>query len=93
MNNGAYIPLNIGFGNSVLTGRIISIISPDSSAGKRLREDAKNSKMLIDSTQGRKCRAIIITDSNHIILSALSADALASRIQNLSNTLNEPVKE
>ncbi|SHN57373.1 DUF370 domain-containing protein [Desulfovibrio litoralis] len=75
-----YKLLNIGFGNAVLISRIISIINPNSSPAKRLREDAKDESRLIDATQGRKTRAVIITDSNHIILSAIQAETLAQRL-------------
>jgi hypothetical protein len=71
--------LNIGFGNTVLTGRIIAIVTPGSAPMKRLKEDAREEKRLIDATQGRRTRSIIITDSNHVILSAIQAETISQR--------------
>ena len=62
--------LNIGFNNGVVTSRIIAIVNPSSSPMKRLREEARQKGTLIDATQGRKTRSIIVTDSSHVILSA-----------------------
>ncbi|MBD5608358.1 MAG: DUF370 domain-containing protein [Desulfovibrio sp.] len=71
--------INIGFGNYVLAGRVVGVVNPASSPMRRLREDAKNEGRLIDATQGRKTRSIIITDSNHIILSAIQAETISQR--------------
>ncbi|WP_031387771.1 DUF370 domain-containing protein [Desulfonatronum thiodismutans] len=71
--------LNIGYGNFVVSSRIISIVSPTSSPMRRLREEAKADKRLIDATQGRKTRSIIVTDSNHVILSAIQAETIGQR--------------
>lgn len=71
--------INIGFGNYVLAHRIISIVNPASSPMRRLREDARTNNRLIDATQGRKTRSIIITDSNHIILSAIQSETISQR--------------
>lgn len=71
--------INIGFGNIVSASRVISIVAPGSSPIKRLREEAVSRGKLIDATQGRKTRAIIITDSDHIILSALQVETLTQR--------------
>lgn len=71
--------INIGFGNYVLAQRVISIVNPSSSPMKRLREDAKNEGRLIDTTQGRKTRSILVTDSNHIILSSIQPDTISQR--------------
>ena len=72
--------INIGFGNSVIAGRVIAVITPMSASGKRIREDAKVNDMLIDATHGRKTRAIIIMDSNHVILSAMQPETIANRL-------------
>jgi len=72
--------LNIGFGNSVVAERVIAIVNPNSAPMKRLREEAKEAKRLIDATQGRRTRSIIITDSNHVILSAIQAETIAQRL-------------
>lgn len=71
--------INIGFGNYVLADRIVSIINPSSSPMRRLRDEARDDKRLIDATQGRKTRSILVTDSNHIILSAIQADTISQR--------------
>lgn len=78
--------LNIGFGNFVVADRVIAIVNPNSAPMKRLKEEAKESKRLIDATQGRKTRSIIITDSNHVILSAIQAETVAQRFS------SEPLK-
>lgn len=71
--------LNIGFGNSVVVSRVVGIVNPGSSPMRRLREDARQESRLVDATQGRKTRSIIITDSNHVFLSALQAETIAQR--------------
>jgi len=76
--------LNIGFGNAVVAERIIAVITPASASGKRIREEARESNMLIDATHGRKTRSIIIMDSNHIVLSAMQPETLSNRL--LSNS-------
>ncbi|MCX7794696.1 MAG: DUF370 domain-containing protein [Thermodesulfovibrionales bacterium] len=80
MKKGAgHILVNIGFGNVVSAQRVVAIVSPDSSPMKRLREEAKKKGKLIDATEGRKTRAIIITDSDHVILSALQTETITQR--------------
>lgn len=71
--------VNIGFGNVVSAGRVIAIVTPGSSPMKRLREEAKKRGKLIDATEGRRTRSIIITDSDHVILSALQAETITQR--------------
>jgi len=71
--------LNIGFGNTVVTSRIVAIVTPGSAPMKRLKEEAKEEKRLIDATQGRRTRSIVITDSNHVILSAIQAETISQR--------------
>lgn len=71
--------LNLGFGNAVVADRIVAILSPNSSPMKRVKDEAKEDKRLIDVTHGRKTRAIIVTDSNHIILSAVQSETLSIR--------------
>lgn len=73
--------INIGFGNVVSAARVIAVVAPGSSPIKRLREEAGGRGKLIDATQGRKTRAIIITDSDHVILSALQAETITQRFQ------------
>ena len=71
--------IDIGFGNYVLAKRVVSIVNPSSSPMKRLREDARNEGRLIDTTQGRKTRSILVTDSNHVILSSIQPDTISQR--------------
>lgn len=72
--------LNIGFGNVVVSERVVAIVSPGSAPIKRLKEDAKEQGRLIDATYGRKTRAIVVTDSNHVILSAINPETAAMRM-------------
>ena len=74
--------INIGFGNVVAAERVIAVITPSSASGKRLREDARENNLLIDATHGRKTRAIMIMDSNHVVLSAMQPETLANRLTN-----------
>ncbi len=71
--------INIGFGNMVSASRLIAIVSPESAPIKRVVQDAKDSAALIDATCGRRTRAVLITDSGHIILSALQPETVANR--------------
>jgi regulator of extracellular matrix RemA (YlzA/DUF370 family) len=85
--------LNIGFGNSVVSERVVAILTPASSPMKRLREEAKDAKRLIDTTQGRKTRSIIVTDSNHVILSAVQAETIAQRYSSDGSAKEEDPKD
>jgi regulator of extracellular matrix RemA (YlzA/DUF370 family) len=78
--------LNIGFGNSVVAERVIAIVSPNSAPMKRLKDDAKAEKRLIDATHGRRTRSIIVMDSNHIVLSAIQAETISQRYATLKDT-------
>jgi regulator of extracellular matrix RemA (YlzA/DUF370 family) len=73
--------LNLGFGNFVVSARVVAVVNPASSPMRRLREDAKQNARLIDATQGRKTRSLVITDSNHVILSAVQAETMRQRLQ------------
>jgi len=72
--------INIGFGNAVVTSRIIAVVSSQSAPIKRLREEAKRNNKLIDATAGRQTRSVIVTDSDHIILSSVQVATLTSRL-------------
>ncbi len=72
--------INIGFGNMVSSDRIVAIVSPDSAPVKRLMQDAKDSGRVIDASCGRRTRAVIVTDSEHIIFSALQTETIANRL-------------
>jgi len=76
--------VNIGFGNYMNSNRVITILSPDSAPMKRLKEEARAEKKLIDATYGRRTRAIIITDSNHVILSSIQPETIAHRFTEYS---------
>jgi len=71
--------LNLGFGNYAVNARVVAIVNPASSPMRRLREDAKDSQRLVDATQGRKTRSIIVMDSGHVILSAIQAETISQR--------------
>lgn len=71
--------LNIGFGNTVIAERVIAIALPNSAPMKRLKDEAKEERRLIDATHGRRTRSIIIMDSNHIVLSAIQAETISQR--------------
>lgn len=75
--------LNIGFGNTVVAERVIAIVSPNSAPMKRLKDEAKDEKRLIDATHGRRTRSIIVMDSNHIVLSAIQAETISQRYSTL----------
>ena len=72
--------INIGFGNMVSANRLVAIVSPESAPIKRIIQDAKEKGMLIDATYGRRTRAVIITDSDHVILSAVQPETVAGRM-------------
>jgi len=72
--------INIGFGNMVSASRLVAIVSPESAPIKRIIQEAKDSGTLIDATYGRRTRAVIITDSDHIILSAVQPETVANRL-------------
>jgi len=73
--------INVGYGNMVAVDRIITLTSPESAPIKRMIQDAKDAGRVIDVSCGRKTRAVIITDSDHIILSALQAETIANRLE------------
>ncbi len=72
--------INIGFGNMVAADRIVALVSPDSSPIKRLISDAKDDGRVIDVTCGRRTRSVIVTDSEHVILSAIQAETISNRL-------------
>ncbi|MGM0501164.1 MAG: extracellular matrix/biofilm regulator RemA [Bacillota bacterium] len=72
--------INIGFGNIVAANRIIAIVSPESAPIKRVIQDARDRGMLIDATYGRRTRAVVITDSDHVILSAVQPETVSQRL-------------
>lgn len=75
--------INIGFGNIVSANRIISLVSPESAPIKRLITEARDRNMLIDATYGRRTRAVIIMDSDHVILSSVQPETVAQRLNSM----------
>ncbi len=75
--------MNIGFGNLVHTDKIVAIVTPDSAPAKRLVQRAKQEEQIIDATQGRKTRSVMIMDQNTVVLSAMAPDTLAGRFHDL----------
>jgi regulator of extracellular matrix RemA (YlzA/DUF370 family) len=73
--------LNIGFGNVVASDRVVAIITPGSAPVKRLKDHARDTGKLVDATQGRRTRAVIVTDSDHVILSAVAAETITQRLE------------
>ena len=74
--------INIGFGNMMAADRIVALVSPESAPIKRLVQDAKDAGRTTDGTCGRRTRAVIVTDSEHVILSAIQAETIANRLDN-----------
>jgi len=72
--------VNIGFGNVVAAERVVAVLHPGSSPSRRLKEIAREAGRLLDATEGRRTRSIIVADSNHVILSAVQADTLTQRL-------------
>jgi len=81
--------LNIGFGSTVVSDRVVAIVSPNSSPMKRLKDEAREDRRLIDATYGRRTRSIIILDSNHVVLSAIQAETISQRFAVLKDA-SEP---
>jgi regulator of extracellular matrix RemA (YlzA/DUF370 family) len=73
--------LNIGFGNVVASDKVVAIITPGSAPVKRLKDHARDTGKLVDATQGRRTRAVIVTDSDHVILSAVAAETITQRLE------------
>ncbi len=72
--------INIGFNNMIAASRVVAVIGPDSAPAKRLIQDAKDSGRAIDCTSGRRTRGVVITDSDHIILSSIQPETIAARL-------------
>jgi regulator of extracellular matrix RemA (YlzA/DUF370 family) len=85
--------INIGFGNFVSSDRVVAIVNTGSSPIKKLREEAKERGKIVDATEGRKTRSIIITDSDHIILSALQVETIAQRVAGINYNLAAGAKD
>ncbi len=85
--------INIGFGNMVNANRLIAIVSPESAPIKRIIQDSKERGMLIDATHGRRTRAVIITDSDHVILTYLQSETVANRLNDYDDGLEDEEEE
>ena len=85
--------INIGFGNMVSAGRIVAIACPDSAPVKRLVQDAKEDARVIDVSCGRRTRAVIITDSDHVILSAIAAETITNRLADEYSSTDDETEE
>ena len=72
--------INVGFNNIVLRDRVVAVVAPEAAPIKRMREEARRNRKLIDATNGRRTRAVIITDSDHVILSSAQPETIAQRI-------------
>ena len=81
--------INIGFGNMVSSSRILTIVSPESAPIKRMIQEARDRSMLIDATYGRRTRAVIIMDTDHVILSAIQPETIAGRAAGKPDSSNE----
>lgn len=83
--------LNIGFGNMVSSDRLIAIVSPDSAPIKRMIQESREKGLLIDGTYGRRTRAVILMDSDHVVLSAIQPETIANRLNSRDTGINEEV--
>ena len=75
--------LNVGFGNTVMVERVIAVVNTGSSPARKLKESAKKEGRLVDVTEGRRTRSILVMDSNHIVLSSVQPDTISQRMQAL----------
>ena len=85
--------INIGFGNMVSSHRVLSIVSPDSAPIKRLDQEARARAMLVDASFGRKTRSVILMDTDHVVLSALTPETIASRSKDEQGTVYQEEEE
>ena len=85
--------INIGFGNMVSANRLVAIVSPESAPIKRIIQDAKDRGTLIDATYGRRTRAALVTDSDHVILSAVQPETVANRLSDREEDDEEELEE
>ena len=82
--------INVGFGNLVAAGRLVAGVSPDSAPIKRMAQEARERGILIDATYGRRTKAVLIMDNDHVVLSALSPEAIAGRLEGEDSREEEP---
>jgi len=82
--------LNVGYGSVVVAARVVAVVGPAAAPIRRLREEAGQRGKLVDATQGRKTRSVIVTDSDHIVLSAVQPETLALRLAGRDDASGEP---
>jgi len=82
--------INVGFGNAVKINRILAVVNPGSSPIRKLKEDARREKKLIDVTEGRRTRAILVLDSGHLILSSVQPETISQRLAQLEEEQRDP---
>lgn len=85
--------INIGFGNVISANKLVAIVGPESAPIKRIIQEAKDKSRLIDATYGRRTRAVIITDSDHVILSSIQPETVANRLNNPKDQDEEEIEE
>lgn len=85
--------LNIGFGSTVVADRVVAIVSSNSAPMKRLKDEAKKDKRLLDATHGRRTRSIIVMDSNHVVLSAIQAETISQRFSTMKPAQQPEIPE
>jgi regulator of extracellular matrix RemA (YlzA/DUF370 family) len=85
--------INIGFGNMAAAGRVMAIISPESAPVKRMVQEARDHRVLIDATYGRKTRSVLIMDSGQIILSAIQPETISHRLVQRENSFGDELEE
>ncbi len=79
--------INIGFGSLIAAGRVISVLEPESAPIKRMMQEAKDRGMLIDASYGRKTKSVLLMDTDHVVLSSLTPEVLAARLESKEETL------
>ena len=85
--------INIGFGNMLAAERIVAVVSPDSAPVKRLVQEARDAHRIVDATQGRRTRAVVVTDSDHVVLSAIQPETVAGRVSGRDTAAQMEEKE
>ena len=85
--------INIGFGNMVSAGRLVAIVSPESAPIKRIIQDARDKGVLVDATYGRRTRAVLITDSDHVTLSAIQPETIGNRLDSREYEEDEEIDD
>jgi regulator of extracellular matrix RemA (YlzA/DUF370 family) len=85
--------INVGFGNSIVASRILGVVNPHSSPMKKLKDEAKRNNRLLDVTEGRRTRSIIILDSNHVVLSSVQPETITQRFMPASVPGSTPLEE